>query len=177
MLQHVDFVSTANGKTAKTFSEQGKWSIMCSWTVTWSCNTGLRKYSVTQSCPTLCNPTDCSLPGSAIHGDSPGYNIGADAMTFSRRSSQPRDQTHISYVSCTGRQMSSTIYSSPQEILNLELPETKNIAHWEQESVCPTTSSNQLPLTTMRACLYVDFLMIIWQRTAIEPHKTKKNHC
>ena len=59
--------------------------------------------SVTQSCPTLCNPTDCSLPGSAIHGDSPGYNTGADAMTFSRRSSQPRDQTHISYVSCTGR--------------------------------------------------------------------------
>ena len=29
-LQNVDFVSTANGKTAKTFSEQGKWSNMCS---------------------------------------------------------------------------------------------------------------------------------------------------
>ena len=23
---------------------------------------------VTQSCPTLCNPMDCSLPGSSIHG-------------------------------------------------------------------------------------------------------------
>ena len=23
---------------------------------------------VTQSCPTLCNPTDCSLPGSSVHG-------------------------------------------------------------------------------------------------------------
>ena len=26
---------------------------------------------VTQSCPTLCDPMDCSLPGSSVHGDSP----------------------------------------------------------------------------------------------------------
>ena len=32
--------------------------------------------SVTQSCPTLCDPMDCSLPGSSVHGDSPGMNIG-----------------------------------------------------------------------------------------------------
>ena len=29
---------------------------------------------VTQSCLTLCNPMDCSLPGSSAHGDSPGQN-------------------------------------------------------------------------------------------------------
>ena len=29
---------------------------------------------VTQSCPTLCNPMDCSPPGSSVHGDSPGKN-------------------------------------------------------------------------------------------------------
>ena len=29
-----------------------------------------------QSCPTLSNPVDCSLPGSSVHGDSPGKNIG-----------------------------------------------------------------------------------------------------
>ena len=28
-----------------------------------------------QSCPTLCNPMDCSPPGSSVHGDSPGKNI------------------------------------------------------------------------------------------------------
>ena len=27
--------------------------------------------SVTQSCPTLCNAMDCSLPGSSVHGMSP----------------------------------------------------------------------------------------------------------
>ena len=27
---------------------------------------------VAQSCPTLCNPMDCSPPGSSVHGNSPG---------------------------------------------------------------------------------------------------------
>ena len=31
---------------------------------------------VTQSCPTLFNPVDCSPPGSSVHGDSPGKNTG-----------------------------------------------------------------------------------------------------
>ena len=31
---------------------------------------------VAQSCLTLCNPMDCSLPGFFVHGDSPGKNTG-----------------------------------------------------------------------------------------------------
>ena len=31
---------------------------------------------VTQSCPTLCDIMNCSPPGSSVHGDSPGKNIG-----------------------------------------------------------------------------------------------------
>ena len=31
---------------------------------------------VTQSCPTRCDPMDCSLPGSSVLGDSPGQNTG-----------------------------------------------------------------------------------------------------
>ena len=31
---------------------------------------------LTQSCPTLCDPMDCSLPGSSVHKDSPGKNTG-----------------------------------------------------------------------------------------------------
>ena len=31
---------------------------------------------VAQSCPTLCDPMDCSLPGSSVHGDSPGKYTG-----------------------------------------------------------------------------------------------------
>ena len=37
---------------------------------------------VAQLCPTLCNPTDCSPPGSSIHRDSPGKNtrVGCHAL-------------------------------------------------------------------------------------------------
>ena len=31
---------------------------------------------VAQSSPTVCDPMDCSLPGSSVHGDSPGKNTG-----------------------------------------------------------------------------------------------------
>ena len=33
---------------------------------------------VTQSCPTLCDPMDCSPPGSSVHGDSPGKSTRVD---------------------------------------------------------------------------------------------------
>ena len=35
-----------------------------------------------QSCPTLWDPTDCSLPGSSIHGNSPGKNTGVGCHAF-----------------------------------------------------------------------------------------------
>ena len=31
-------------------------------------------FLVTQSCPTLCDPMDCSSPSSSVHGDSPDKN-------------------------------------------------------------------------------------------------------
>ena len=36
----------------------------------------VRVLSWAQSCLTLCEPMDCSLPGSSVHGDSPGKNTG-----------------------------------------------------------------------------------------------------
>ena len=35
-----------------------------------------RVLSGTQSCLTLCDAMDCSLPGSSVHGNSPGKNAG-----------------------------------------------------------------------------------------------------
>ena len=37
---------------------------------------------VIQSCPTLCDPVDCSLSGSSVHGDSPGKNIGVSSHSL-----------------------------------------------------------------------------------------------
>ena len=46
---------------------------------------------VTQSCPTLCDPMDCSLPGSSVHGIFQARVLKWVAISFSRGSSQPRD--------------------------------------------------------------------------------------
>ena len=40
---------------------------------------------VSQSCPTLCDPLDCSSPGSSVRGDSPGKNTGVGCHFFLQR--------------------------------------------------------------------------------------------
>ena len=51
---------------------------------------------VTQSCPTLCDPMDCSLPGSSLHGILQARVLEWGAISFSRGSSRPRDRTRVS---------------------------------------------------------------------------------
>ena len=46
-----------------------------------------------QSCLILCNPIDCHLPGSSIHGILPARILEWVGISFSRESSQPRDRT------------------------------------------------------------------------------------
>ena len=53
---------------------------------------------IAQSCPTLCDPMDCSLPGSSVHGIFHAIVLEWIAISFSRGSSQPRDQTQVSCV-------------------------------------------------------------------------------
>ena len=52
--------------------------------------------------PTLCDPMDCSLPGSFVHRILQARILEWVAISSSRRSSRPRDQTLVSYVSCIG---------------------------------------------------------------------------
>ena len=53
-----------------------------------------------QSCLTLCNPMNCSLPGSSVHGFLQANILEWVAVAFSRGSSQPKNQTHFSCISC-----------------------------------------------------------------------------
>ena len=48
-----------------------------------------------QSCLTLCNPMDCSLPGSFIHGIFQTRILEWVTVPFSRGSSQPRDWSQV----------------------------------------------------------------------------------
>ena len=53
---------------------------------------------VAQSCPTLCDPTDCSLPGFSVHGIFQAIVLEWIAISFSRGSFQPRAQTRVSHI-------------------------------------------------------------------------------
>ena len=57
----------------------------------------------TQSCLTLCDPMDCSAPGSSVHGIFQAGILEWIAFSFSKGSFPPRNQTHVHYVSCTVR--------------------------------------------------------------------------
>ena len=56
------------------------------------------KVLVTRSCPTLCDPMDCSLPGSSAHGISQARILEWVAIPFSRGSSWPRGQTWVFFI-------------------------------------------------------------------------------
>ena len=53
---------------------------------------------VAQSCLTLCDPMDGSLPGSAVHGIFQARILEWAAISFSRNSSQPRGRTRVSCI-------------------------------------------------------------------------------
>ena len=50
------------------------------------------------SCPTLCDPIDCSPPGSPVQGILQARTLEWVAMPSSRGSSQSRDQTQVSHI-------------------------------------------------------------------------------
>ena len=58
----------------------------------------MRWGEVAQSCPTLCDPMDCSLPGSSVHGIFQARVLEWVAISFSRGSSPPRDRTRNSHT-------------------------------------------------------------------------------
>ena len=49
----------------------------------------IQKIRGRESCPTLCNPMDCSLPGSSVHGILQVSSLDCVALPFSRGSPWP----------------------------------------------------------------------------------------
>ena len=60
-------------------------------------------YVLAQSCLILCDPMECSPPGSSVHEILPARILQWSAMPSSKGSSKPRGQICISYDSCNGR--------------------------------------------------------------------------
>ena len=57
-----------------------------------------RETEVAQSCPTLCDPMDCSLPGFSVRGIFQATVLEWVAISFSRGSSRPRNRTQVSRI-------------------------------------------------------------------------------
>ena len=73
---------------------------------------------VVQSCPNLCDPMDCNLPVSSVHEIFQDWMLEWVAISFSRGSSQPRDQTWVSCIVDRFFTIWATILKSLCELLN-----------------------------------------------------------
>ena len=96
-------------------------------------------YTAAQLCLTLCDPVDCSLPGSSVHGIFQARILEWVAISYSRGSSQPRDWTWISCISCIGRQVlfhcaTWVTFTLAGEILDLKMEPVSN--RWLEGSCC-----------------------------------------
>ena len=78
-----------------------------------------------------CNPMDCSLPGSSVHGDSPARILEWVAKPSSMGSSQTRDQTQ---VSCTAGRF---FMSEPPG-----KPKNTGVGNLSLQGIFPTQESN-----------------------------------
>ena len=70
-----------------------------------------------QSCPTLCDPVDCSPPGSSVHRILQARILERVAMPSSGGFSQPRDGTGASCVSgVAGRFFTTELSGKPVQV-------------------------------------------------------------
>ena len=93
-------IETDRGRVGMGLSQEEASKMRRVWSMKSDCCCLLTKWVML--CSTLCDPIDCSLPGSSVHWISQAKILEWFAISFSRESSPPRDWTCIS---CTGRQI------------------------------------------------------------------------
>ena len=111
-----------------------------------------------QSCPTPCDPMDCSLPGSSVHGILRARILEWVAMPSSRGSSRPKDRTCIS---CTPGRFFTTeptwntppspqpIYMSPSKFpISIRMRCAVLCCRFSRLCATPWTVAHQAPLST-----------------------------
>ena len=74
------------------------------------------KNEVAQLCPTLCDPKNCSPPGSSVHRIFQARVLEWVAISFSRASSQPRDPTCVSRIVGSRFTLWATKFPNPDRL-------------------------------------------------------------
>ena len=106
---------------------------------------------VAQSCLTLCDPMDCILPGSSVHGIFWARVLEWVAIPSSRGFSQPRDQTRASCIA--GRFF--TIWATREALCSSTILKNKTwkdrmlllLSRFSRVRLCvtPLTAAHQAP--------------------------------
>ena len=101
---------------------------------------------IAQSCLTLCDPMDLSLPGSSVYGIFQARVLKWVAISFSRGSSQPRDRNPVSHTA--GRHF--TVQATREAHIFIEcLLLLLLLSHFSRVRLCatPETTAHQAPLS------------------------------
>ena len=95
---------------------------------------------VVQSCPTLCDPMDYSLPGSFVHGILQAKILEWTAIPFYRGSSWPRDRTRVSCIcrQILGRPHINHQFSSVQSLSLSDSLRPRGLQHARPPCPSPT---------------------------------------
>ena len=113
---------------------------------------------VAQSCPALCDPMDCSLPGFSVYGIFQARILEWVAISFSRRSSQPRDWTQ---VSCTvGRCFTIWALKLTKWILLSKLMQDWNLISLSVKSA-PLWKKNCMSFCVLRWAIFILTVFVI----------------
>ena len=93
---------------------------------------------------------DCSMPGSSVHGIL-GKSTGVGCHSFPRASSQPRDRTLTSFVSCIGRWILYHYNSFGEHVwdsfwLTEQVQALMSFLFWEQQGARPNLDNLSLYL-------------------------------
>ena len=118
---------------------------------------------VAQSCPTLCNPMDCSSPGFSVHGILQARILEWVAISFSRGSSRPRDQTQVFCIAGRRFNIWATREAALFEIINKTHENRKN-----KHSIKPINTRNSQTIHFVSLFLALKFLR------SLSPQKTSK---
>ena len=130
---------------------------------------------VTQSCLTLCNPMDCSLPGSSVHGILQARILEKGAIPFSRGSSTPMKRTQ---VSCTAGKFFSIWATrkllSSKLIMCKMFPVTSIFENIQQETIMHRFKKEYLAKGTPYKINYI-ILPIFWFNLSFNSSKSISN--
>ena len=119
------------------------------------------KVLVTQLCPTLCDPMDCSLPRSSVFGILQARILKWVAISYSRGSSQPRDQTRVSHIA--GRFFTIWAIREAPELIPVYLITGGNKAS-KHYKILPFEVRQSLKFIESGRRLYLCYMFCVWTR-------------